>query len=82
MILQRLRDVSDHALGLARAVLEGVQQTFGGVSRVIAPIWATLVFQGYGTGVPFFVAGTIVAIVGLMALRIRDERTETAKVAG
>ncbi len=65
-----------------RGQMLGVQQTFGGVSRVIAPIWATLVFQDLGTAVPFFVAGSIVAFVGLLALRIGDERTATATVAG
>jgi len=28
----------------------GVQQSFGGIARVVAPIWATAAFQGLGTG--------------------------------
>ena len=31
----------------------GVQQTFGGLARVLAPIGATATFQGLGPGVPF-----------------------------
>ena len=65
-----------------RGQMLGVQQTFGGVSRVIAPICATAVFQRFGTTVPFYVAGTIVTLVALMALRIGDARTATATAAG
>ncbi|MEE8117775.1 MAG: MFS transporter [Gemmatimonadales bacterium] len=57
-----------------RGQVLGVQQTFGGVSRVIAPIWATAVFQGFGTKVPFFMAAGVVAVVALLAFRV-VERT-------
>ncbi len=49
----------------------GVQQTFGGVSRVLAPIWATAAFQGLGVAVPFYIAGAVVALVTLLAFRVR-----------
>lgn len=53
-----------------RGQVLSVQQTFGGVSRVIAPIWATAVFQGFGTKVPFFMAAGVVAVVALLAFRV------------
>ena len=51
----------------------GVQQTFGGIARVVAPIWATAVFQGAGPSVPFFAASGIVAVVSLLAFRVRAQ---------
>jgi MFS family permease len=48
----------------------GVQQAFGGVSRVIAPIWATAAFQGLGRGVPFFIAAGVVGIVTVLSFRV------------
>jgi MFS family permease len=49
----------------------GVQQAFGGVARVIAPIWSTAAFQGLGVGVPFYIAGGIVAFVTLLAFGVK-----------
>jgi predicted MFS family arabinose efflux permease len=49
----------------------GVQQAFGAVARIVAPIWATAAFQALGVGVPFYIAGGIVACVGLLAFGVR-----------
>jgi len=51
-------------------VTMGVAQTFAGVARVIAPLLATSSYQRFGRSSPFFVAGFIVAIVGVLAFRI------------
>lgn len=48
----------------------GVAQTFAGVARVLAPLIATSAFQRFGPASPFFVAGGIVAMVGVLAFRI------------
>ncbi len=48
----------------------GVAQTFGGISRVIAPLFATFVFGHFGHVAPFYVAGAIVALVGILAFRV------------
>lgn len=48
----------------------GVQQAFGGVSRVIAPIWATAAFQGLGQAVPFYIAAAVVGVVTVLAFRV------------
>lgn len=48
----------------------GVAQTFSGLSRVLAPLIATATFQRFGPPMPFFVAGLIVAFVGVLAFRI------------
>lgn len=62
--------VTHKASDRERGQVLGVQQTFGGIARVIAPIWATAVFQGWGTGVPFFIAAGVVAGVTLLAFRV------------
>ena len=49
----------------------GVQQAFGGVSRVIAPIWATAAFQGLGEQDPFYIAAGVVAVVTVLAFRVK-----------
>ena len=48
----------------------GVQQSFGGVSRVLAPIWATAVFQ-LGPALPFFISAGVVAVVTLLAFSVK-----------
>jgi len=53
-----------------RGLYMGVQQTFGGVARIIAPLWAGFAYDHLGTGVPFFtsaavVLGTLLLGVGL-----------------
>jgi MFS family permease len=51
----------------------GVQQAFGGVARVIAPIWATAAFQALGQDVPFYIAGGIVAFVVLLTVGVKGQ---------
>jgi MFS family permease len=48
----------------------GVAQTFAAISRVIAPLIATSAFQRFGIGAPFYLAGSIVALVGVLAWRL------------
>jgi MFS family permease len=58
----------------------GVQQAFGGIARVVGPMWATAVFQLAGPSVPFFVAAGIVGITGVLAFRVPIARREAAPV--
>lgn len=48
----------------------GVAQTFAGLARIAAPLMATAAFQSLGHPAPFFIAGAIVALVGLLAFRV------------
>ena len=61
-----------------RGQVLGVQQTFGGIARVVAPIWATAAFQALGVAVPFYIAGAVVGVVLIMALRVKSEAPHTA----
>jgi MFS family permease len=57
----------------------GVAQTFAGVSRVVAPLLATAAFQRLGHPSPFYLAAAIVAVVGLLALRIEPMPMHTGE---
>jgi multidrug resistance protein len=58
----------------------GVAQTFAGLARVMAPILATILFQRLGHGWPFYAAGGLVALVGIMAFQV-DVHPRVAKRA-
>ncbi|MEM9554591.1 MAG: MFS transporter [Acidobacteriota bacterium] len=49
----------------------GVQQAFGGISRLTAPIWAGAVFQHMGIREPFWIGGALVLLTALFALRLK-----------
>ena len=52
----------------------GVQQAFGGVSRMIGPLWATAAFQYLSIEAPFWLAAGLMAAVLGITLRVsRDE---------
>ena len=46
----------------------GVAQTFAGLARVVAPLMATTIFQRLGHAWPFYVAGGVVALAGMLTL--------------
>ena len=48
----------------------GVAQTFAGLARVVAPLLATTLFQRLGHGWPFYVAASLVALVGVLAFQV------------
>jgi multidrug resistance protein len=58
----------------------GVAQTFAGLARVMAPLLATTAFQRLGHGWPFYVAGMLVGLVGIMAFQV-DVHPRVAKQA-
>jgi MFS family permease len=49
----------------------GLQQSFGGMSRLLAPIWAGAAFQMIGPRYPFWIGGSLVLATAAMALRFR-----------
>lgn len=46
----------------------GVQQAFGGVARMLGPLWAGFAFQHLGPGSPFWFASGLMAVTWLFAL--------------
>lgn len=59
----------------------GVAQTFGGLSRVAAPLIGTAAFQ-YHHDLPFYLAGAIVALVGILAFRVVPPTAVETPAAG
>jgi MFS family permease len=55
-----------------RGLYMGVQQTFGGVARVIGPIWAGFAFDYLGKGVPFFTGAALAAATIWLGVGIED----------
>ena len=49
----------------------GVQQAFGGVSRLLAPIWAGAVYQAIGEQEPFWIGGSLVLATAILSARLR-----------
>jgi MFS family permease len=59
----------------------GIAQTFAGLSRVISPLFSTLLFQRVGHGAPFYFAAAIVGLVSLLALQVEHKpASKTAPV--
>jgi MFS family permease len=50
------RVISPHERGLYM----GLQQSFGGVARIIAPLWAGFAFDHLGIGIPFYTSAAAV----------------------
>jgi len=48
----------------------GVQQAFGGVSRVVGPIWAGFAFRDLGVPTPFWIGAAIMLGVFLIGLQV------------
>ena len=65
--------VTHRAKEAERGQILGVQQAFGAVSRIIAPIWATAAYQGVGQSMPFFLGGGIVGVVAILAFSVQQE---------
>jgi MFS family permease len=59
----------------------GVAQTYAGLARVVAPLLATMIFQRLGHAWPFYAAGAVVALAGVLALQIPQEVRVTASTA-
>lgn len=70
-----------------RGLYLGVQQTFGGVARVLSPVWAGWAFDRLGVGAPFWsgallVAGTLLLGLGLEAHLGREPARAAPSPAG
>ena len=57
-----------------RGLYMGVQQTFGGLARVIVPLWAGFSYDHLGRGVPFFTSAALVFGMIMLGAGIDDGR--------
>jgi MFS family permease len=65
--------ISRHVSRSEYGTMMGVAQTFAGLARIMGPMLATAAFQHLGHPAPFFIAGGIVALVGLLAFQVEVE---------
>jgi len=65
--------VSRRASADQTGLVLGVQQLFGGVARMIGPIWAAVVFQHVGIRSPFWIAAGLMLFVRVFATTVQDE---------
>jgi MFS family permease len=57
-----------------RGLYMGVQQTFGGLARVIVPLWAGFAYDHFGKTVPFFTSAVLVGGAIFIGLGVDDGR--------
>jgi MFS family permease len=55
-----------------RGLYMGVQQSFGGVARIIAPLWAGFAYDRLGIGVPFYTSAAVVLATLLLGLGLEQ----------
>jgi MFS family permease len=58
-----------------RGLYMGVQQTYGGLSRVIIPLWAGFAYDHLGRAVPFLTSATLVLASLFLVLGVDDGRS-------
>jgi len=64
-----------------RGLYMGVQQTFGGVGRVLIPLWAGFSYDHFGHSVPLFTSAALVVGVIALGYGIDDGRKAELRVA-
>jgi multidrug resistance protein len=57
-----------------RGLYMGVQQTFGGMARVVGPLWAGWAFDHLGVPIPFWTGAILVAATLLLGRHVRSTR--------
>ncbi len=57
-----------------RGLYMGVQQTYGGLARVIIPLWAGFSYDHFGRAVPFLTSATLVLLTLILGLGVDDGR--------
>ncbi|HEY0528535.1 MAG TPA: MFS transporter [Gemmatimonadaceae bacterium] len=61
-----------------RGLYMGVQQTFGGLSRVLIPLWAGFSYDHFGKAVPLFTSAALVIATLFIGVGIDDGREASA----
>lgn len=58
-----------------RGLYMGVQQTFGGLSRVVIPLWAGFSYDHFGRAVPFLTSAVLVLFSLVLSFGVDDGRS-------
>jgi MFS family permease len=59
----------------------GGSQVVGGLGRVVGPLWAGFLFQSVGISSPFHLGAILVALAGVLSLRIPGKSSAPTPVA-
>ncbi len=65
-----------------RGLYMGVQQSFGGVARIIAPLWAGFAYDHLGIGVPFYTSAVVVLATLLLGVGLEQYVQRDTAAAG
>jgi multidrug resistance protein len=52
----------------------GVQQTYGGIARMVGPLWAGAIYQWIGSSYPFWLSAALMLGVSFLTRQVSDER--------
>lgn len=66
--------VSRFALRHELGATMGVQQAYGGVARLVGPMWAGLAFERFGPGAPFWISSALAFATMIFAAGLADSR--------
>jgi MFS family permease len=64
-----------------RGLYMGVQQTYGGLSRVVVPLWAGFSYDHFGRGIPFLTSAALVLGSLFLGLGVQDGRQRAPAVS-
>ncbi len=67
--------MSRHSAKSELGTTMGIAQTFAGVSRVVAPVLSTTLFQRISHAMPFYFAAAFVGLVSLLAFQVEARPT-------
>jgi MFS transporter, DHA1 family, tetracycline resistance protein len=70
--------ISHHAPRGETGQVMGVQQTYGGIARMVGPIWAGAIYQGIGLRYPFWLSAGLMLGVSFLTGRLSDEKKPAA----
>jgi MFS family permease len=59
----------------------GVQQAFGGVCKVLGPLWAGWVYGNLGIRSPFWISALLMVGVSFLTYRLSDEEGRSRRSA-
>jgi predicted MFS family arabinose efflux permease len=65
-----------------RGLYMGVQQTFGGVARIIVPLWAGFAYDHLGRAIPFVTSALLVVGSTVLSVGLNDGRERADVSAG
>ena len=75
-LLSRSTDKTEYGLTM------GTAQTFAGISRLVAPVLSTAMFEHISQATPFFFAAAVIGVGSLMAGRLPSARSASPAAEG